>query len=149
MKRFCRDNPVERLGYQKHGVLDIKKHRWFQVRLLLCISSLHDNFMPVSDIHLVLRFLLRSYLFLSLLLSICFFLFLRSLPCYFYPCQYFHTGYFVDACPELTKGYRVDVYKTYIFQIHIGHTIATSTTHWNFIDTCMTYINGNILQLHV
>ena len=31
MKRFCRENPVERLGYQKDGILDIKKHKWFQV----------------------------------------------------------------------------------------------------------------------
>ena len=31
MKRFCRENPVERIGYQKDGVADIKKHRWFQV----------------------------------------------------------------------------------------------------------------------
>lgn len=30
VKRFCRDNPAERLGYQKDGILDIKKHRWFQ-----------------------------------------------------------------------------------------------------------------------
>jgi len=30
MKRFCKENPVERIGYQKDGVLDIKKHRWFQ-----------------------------------------------------------------------------------------------------------------------
>jgi len=30
MKKFCRDNPVERLGYQKDGIMDIKKHRWFQ-----------------------------------------------------------------------------------------------------------------------
>jgi len=30
MKRFCRENPVERIGYQKDGVADIKKHRWFQ-----------------------------------------------------------------------------------------------------------------------
>lgn len=30
MKKFCRDNPTERLGYQKDGVLDIKKHKWFQ-----------------------------------------------------------------------------------------------------------------------
>jgi len=30
MKRFCKDNPVERLGYQKDGILDIKKHKWFQ-----------------------------------------------------------------------------------------------------------------------
>ena len=33
MKRFCRENPVERIGYQKDGVLDIKKHRWFQVQI--------------------------------------------------------------------------------------------------------------------
>ena len=32
MKRFCKENPVERIGYQKDGVHDIKKHRWFQVR---------------------------------------------------------------------------------------------------------------------
>ena len=31
MKRFCRDSPVERLGYQKNGISDIKKHKWFQV----------------------------------------------------------------------------------------------------------------------
>ena len=31
MKKFCRENPVERLGYQKDGMLDIKKHKWFQV----------------------------------------------------------------------------------------------------------------------
>ncbi|XP_023326889.1 cGMP-dependent protein kinase, isozyme 1 [Eurytemora carolleeae] len=30
MKRFCKENPVERIGYQKDGVQDIKKHRWFQ-----------------------------------------------------------------------------------------------------------------------
>lgn len=27
IKRFCRENPAERLGYQKDGMLDIKKHR--------------------------------------------------------------------------------------------------------------------------
>ena len=30
MKRFCRDSPAERLGYQKDGIMDIKKHKWFQ-----------------------------------------------------------------------------------------------------------------------
>lgn len=30
MKRFCRENPAERLGYQKDGIMDIKKHKWFQ-----------------------------------------------------------------------------------------------------------------------
>ncbi|KAG8183797.1 hypothetical protein JTE90_002949 [Oedothorax gibbosus] len=30
MRRLCRDNPAERLGYQKGGVADIKKHKWFQ-----------------------------------------------------------------------------------------------------------------------
>ena len=33
MKKFCRDSPVERLGYQKDGVMDIKKNRWFQVKI--------------------------------------------------------------------------------------------------------------------
>lgn len=30
IKRLCRDNPTERLGYQRNGVDDVKKHRWFQ-----------------------------------------------------------------------------------------------------------------------
>ncbi|XP_048578919.1 cGMP-dependent protein kinase 1 isoform X2 [Nematostella vectensis] len=29
IKRLCKDNPVERLGYQKDGLSDIKKHKWF------------------------------------------------------------------------------------------------------------------------
>ncbi|XP_055550777.1 cGMP-dependent protein kinase, isozyme 1 [Wyeomyia smithii] len=30
IKRLCRDIPSERLGYQRGGILDIKKHKWFQ-----------------------------------------------------------------------------------------------------------------------
>eukprot|EP00095_Tigriopus_kingsejongensis_P001110 maker-scaffold622_size123092-snap-gene-0.20 protein:Tk01110 transcript:maker-scaffold622_size123092-snap-gene-0.20-mRNA-1 annotation:"cgmp-dependent protein" len=30
IKKFCKENPAERLGYQKDGILDIKKHRWYQ-----------------------------------------------------------------------------------------------------------------------
>ncbi|CAL4085359.1 unnamed protein product, partial [Meganyctiphanes norvegica] len=30
IKRLCREAPSERLGYQRHGVMDIKKHKWFQ-----------------------------------------------------------------------------------------------------------------------
>ncbi|XP_037910317.1 cGMP-dependent protein kinase, isozyme 1 isoform X2 [Hermetia illucens] len=30
IKRLCRDVPAERLGYQKGGIQDIKKHKWFQ-----------------------------------------------------------------------------------------------------------------------
>jgi len=26
---FCRDNPVERLGYGVNGIKDVKKHKWF------------------------------------------------------------------------------------------------------------------------
>ena len=40
MKRFCRENPVERIGYQKDGVADIKKHRWFQVQILIFLILL-------------------------------------------------------------------------------------------------------------
>lgn len=27
IKKLCRDNPAERLGYQKGGISDIKKHK--------------------------------------------------------------------------------------------------------------------------
>jgi len=30
IKKVCRDNPSDRLGYQKNGLLDIMKHKWFQ-----------------------------------------------------------------------------------------------------------------------
>ncbi|CAM1304216.1 Uncharacterised protein at_DN2165 [Pycnogonum litorale] len=30
IKRLCRESPSERLGYQKNGIMDIKKHKWFQ-----------------------------------------------------------------------------------------------------------------------
>ena len=28
IKKFCKENPSERLGYQKDGILDIRKHRY-------------------------------------------------------------------------------------------------------------------------
>jgi hypothetical protein len=39
MKRFCKENPVDRIGYQKDGVSDIKKHRWFQVDTRLLVPG--------------------------------------------------------------------------------------------------------------
>ncbi|CAG9761193.1 unnamed protein product [Ceutorhynchus assimilis] len=30
IKKLCRDLPAERLGYQRGGIMDIKKHKWFQ-----------------------------------------------------------------------------------------------------------------------
>ncbi|PVD38854.1 hypothetical protein C0Q70_01478 [Pomacea canaliculata] len=30
IKKLCRDNPAERLGYGKNGIIDIKKNKWFQ-----------------------------------------------------------------------------------------------------------------------
>ncbi|XP_029162720.1 cGMP-dependent protein kinase, isozyme 2 forms cD5/T2 isoform X3 [Nylanderia fulva] len=29
IKKLCRDNPAERLGYQKGGIIEIQKHKWF------------------------------------------------------------------------------------------------------------------------
>uniref|UniRef100_A0A0K8ULB5 cGMP-dependent protein kinase n=1 Tax=Bactrocera latifrons TaxID=174628 RepID=A0A0K8ULB5_BACLA len=29
IKKLCRDNPAERLGYQRGGISEIQKHRWF------------------------------------------------------------------------------------------------------------------------
>ncbi|KAG1696654.1 cGMP-dependent protein kinase, isozyme 2 forms cD5/T2 [Nymphon striatum] len=29
IKKLCRDNPAERLGYQKGGIKDVQKHKWF------------------------------------------------------------------------------------------------------------------------
>lgn len=29
IKKLCKDNPSERLGYQKDGIDDIRKHKWF------------------------------------------------------------------------------------------------------------------------
>ncbi|CAL1279543.1 unnamed protein product [Larinioides sclopetarius] len=29
IKRLCRDNPAERIGYQKGGVQELQKHKWF------------------------------------------------------------------------------------------------------------------------
>merc|ERR1711978_516380 len=29
IKKLCRDNSAERLGYQKGGIRDIQKHKWF------------------------------------------------------------------------------------------------------------------------
>ncbi|BFZ03491.1 hypothetical protein BsWGS_06530 [Bradybaena similaris] len=30
IKKLCRDNPMERLGYGKNGISDIRKNKWFQ-----------------------------------------------------------------------------------------------------------------------
>lgn len=29
IRRLCRENPSERIGVQKNGFLDLKRHKWF------------------------------------------------------------------------------------------------------------------------
>ena len=36
IKKFCKENPSERLGYQKDGILDIRKHRYDGALFFLC-----------------------------------------------------------------------------------------------------------------
>ncbi|EDV21557.1 uncharacterized protein TRIADDRAFT_30166, partial [Trichoplax adhaerens] len=30
IRKLCKENPAERIGYQKNGIKDIQKHKWFQ-----------------------------------------------------------------------------------------------------------------------
>ncbi|KAF5288540.1 hypothetical protein FQA39_LY15408 [Lamprigera yunnana] len=69
IKKLCRDNPAERLGYQKGGISEIQKHKWFdgfnweglrnrtlippiipQVKYVTDTSNF-DNYPPDSDSH--------------------------------------------------------------------------------------------------
>ena len=38
IKSLCRQDPSERLGYQKGGIADIKKHRWYQGKVLYTLA---------------------------------------------------------------------------------------------------------------
>ena len=39
IKSLCRQDPSERLGYQKGGIADIKKHRWYQGKVLYTLAQ--------------------------------------------------------------------------------------------------------------
>ena len=39
IRKFCRENPTERLGYQKDGINDVKKHRY----------EIHNFMVPDSE----------------------------------------------------------------------------------------------------
>merc|ERR1711862_844765 len=53
IKKLCRDNSAERLGYQKGGIRDIQKHKWFDgfnwegLRRGVCIRQ---SYLPSSHI---------------------------------------------------------------------------------------------------
>ena len=49
MKRFCRESPAERLGYQKDGIMDIKKHKWFQVGIIFSMVRKQMNKSTISQ----------------------------------------------------------------------------------------------------
>jgi len=54
IKKLCRDNSAERLGYQKGGIRDIQKHKWFDGFNWegLRMRSLNPPIMPTIQSHL-------------------------------------------------------------------------------------------------
>lgn len=54
IKKLCRDVPVERLGYQKGGIQDIKKHKYNILNVYDCILVIltFGNFKVVFGIRL-------------------------------------------------------------------------------------------------
>lgn len=49
IKKLCRDNPTERLGYQRGGTIEIKKHKWIFINLTLFYSLKSLNNSHNSD----------------------------------------------------------------------------------------------------
>lgn len=51
IKRLCRENPVERIGYQKGGIADIQKHKWFEGFSWECLKkgTLAAPYVPKID----------------------------------------------------------------------------------------------------
>lgn len=50
IKKLCRDVPVERLGYQKGGIQDIKKHKYMFYNHHNLIITIKQQFQMVSGI---------------------------------------------------------------------------------------------------
>ena len=44
IKALCRQDPSERIGYQRAGVADIRKHRWFQVIYCFTFDLFNSRF---------------------------------------------------------------------------------------------------------
>merc|ERR1711917_33213 len=55
IKSLCRQDPSERLGYQKGGIADIKKHRWYQGQSHFILRSVIYRLNPVIFQFFILR----------------------------------------------------------------------------------------------
>ena len=72
IRRLCRDNPAERLGYQKDGLKDIKKHKWVLCLCLFPFSLIYAcvylffvrSLIHASDHNLFILFLFPSFSYL-------------------------------------------------------------------------------------
>ena len=53
IKRLCRDNPAERLGYGKNGIVDIKKHKYVKklfMNLSKCVEKVENYAVEITHV---------------------------------------------------------------------------------------------------
>jgi len=60
IKRLCRENPAERLGYGKNGIVDIKKHKYANCPALItnCVGWLIADRNLLCSVKIVKRFII-------------------------------------------------------------------------------------------
>jgi hypothetical protein len=42
IKKLCKDNPAERLGYQRGGIVEIQKHKYNEILIIFSVTQSHS-----------------------------------------------------------------------------------------------------------